>query len=667
VASPQALAEVLPQYEVGGELGRGGFGVVLAGRHRQLGRPVAIKELPPQLAADPGVRARFVTEARVLASLDHPHIVPVYDYVERDGVCLLVMESLPGGTVWDSFLERGFDTGTACGIVMVSCAGLHYAHGKGVLHRDVKPENLLFTADGQLKVTDFGIAKVVGGADALATSAGDILGTPAYMAPEQAEGKDLGPPADVYAAGVMLYELLSGKLPFSEEGGGIAIVYRHVFEEPVPLRQVAPDVPEPLADVVMRALARDQKDRYQTPEEFGVAIGEAATAALGPGWFEATGVPVLAGGPILAATSRISSGAAHLAHAEGAAAAATRPARETLVGGAPPPPAAGPAPTSAASEEASPAPAGTPPPPVPDGRIPSQRVRPSVAVHVRGEVPDDAESLVPVRQVLDAPPWPVPWAVGTLVALGLTALVALLGIGAPDADDRPSAALTVAGAQVSPGTPVDVDLSAPVPVEVRGLPPEAAGATEAQLRLSVAGVGLVDSSRAPLQPVEGGVRADLDARANRFLATGLLDAEVVLLDAAGERSRASFVARADRPFYLTVPGVAALAALLFLLAYAEAMLSPLRKRGRRRIGSFLGLLVVGAALGALAVAFSWLLGRQALATGPVVLAAALGAATGLLAGVTATRAGRRARLRRVARKHEAALAAGAPVRERVRA
>ncbi len=203
-----ALASVLPAYEIGGELGRGGFGIVVAGRHRQLGRQVAIKELPPQLAADAGVRARFVTEARVLASLDHPHIVPVYDYVEQDGLCLLVMESLPGGTVWEAFQQNGYTPHTACAVVMVSCAGLHYAHEHGVLHRDVKPENLLFTQSGQLKVADFGIAKVVGGKDALATTAGEILGTPAYMAPEQAEGKDLGPASDIYAAGVMLYELL---------------------------------------------------------------------------------------------------------------------------------------------------------------------------------------------------------------------------------------------------------------------------------------------------------------------------------------------------------------------------------------------------------------------------------------------------------------------------
>jgi hypothetical protein len=286
-------------------------------------------------------------------------------------------------------------------------------------------------------------------------------------------------------------------------------------------------------------------------------------------------------------------------------------------------------------------------------------------VHVRGEVPDDFDKLVPVRQVLDAPPWPVPWALATLALLGLTLLVALLGPGVPDREASPMAA-TVAGTAVDGDEPVPVDLSQPVPVELRNLPPEAAGATEAQMSLSVAGIGLIDSSRAPLQPVDGGVRADLDARASRYLAAGVVTADVALLGPAGEQARSSFLVEPDRAFYLTVPGIAAIAALLFLLAYAESMLSPLRRRGRRRIASYVGLLVVGAALGAVMVVFAWLLSMHQLAPQTAVAAAVLGAATGLLAGMTATRAGRRARLRRVARKHEAALAASQAAGSRTR-
>jgi serine/threonine protein kinase len=196
-----SIQAVLPSYEVTGELGRGAMGVVLAGRHRQLERDVAIKHLPPAFAADEEVRQRFGQEARTLAALTHAHIVPVYDYVEREGVCLLVMEALPGGTLWDRFTNEGLTMATACTAVLATCAGLQHAHTKGVLHRDVKPENLMFDAEHTLKVTDFGIAEVFGGDETVTTVGGAVIGTPAYMAPEQAQGQACGPPADVYATG----------------------------------------------------------------------------------------------------------------------------------------------------------------------------------------------------------------------------------------------------------------------------------------------------------------------------------------------------------------------------------------------------------------------------------------------------------------------------------
>jgi serine/threonine protein kinase len=307
MAETDAIAAALPDYEVGAEVGRGGFGVVRQGRHRHLQRTVAIKELPPALASDPKVRSRFATEARVLASMSHPHIVPIYDYVERDGLCLLVMEYLPGGTVWSLFKDRGFAPETTCAVVMSVCAGLHYAHERGVLHRDVKPENILFSEEHVLKVTDFGIAKVVGGSETLATRGGEILGTPAYMAPEQAEGRDLGPESDVYAAGVMLYELLSGHLPYSEEGGALAVVYRHVYEDAIPLHNVAPSVSRDLADVAMKALRRSPADRYPTAEAFGIAIGEAVTADWGFDWLQRSELQIVDPGPISQSARRPSS------------------------------------------------------------------------------------------------------------------------------------------------------------------------------------------------------------------------------------------------------------------------------------------------------------------------------------------------------------------------
>ncbi|MCU1593664.1 MAG: putative protein kinase [Frankiales bacterium] len=591
----QKLAGILPGYEIGAELGRGGYGVVLAGVHKQLGRKVAIKELPPKLASDPGVRSRFLAEARVLASLDHPHIVPLYDYVEVDGVCVLVMESLPGGTVWGRFNGLGYTPSSACAVVMVACAGLHYAHQHGILHRDVKPENLLLTSDGQLKVADFGIAKVLGDNDALATNAGEILGTPAYIAPEQAQGGDLGPAADVYAAGVMLYELLSGKLPFSEEGGGLAIVYRHVYEEPVPLRTVAPAAPAPLAEVVMRALSRKPDERYATAEDFGVAIGEAATASFGQGWFASTEVPVLGGGPIVASTQGVR------------------------------PPAGAPATVR------------LPAPPVDQ-----QPLRPTVSVHVRGAAIDaDADAVVPVRQVLVNPPWPVPWAVLTAALLGLLAFFAL---SPPELTAPGPGVLVVNGHDAS--SAVDVDLSKHFTVRPGKLP-AARGFTSMTLDLHVAGAPLVKATAGT--PARDG-SVDVNANGSAFLAAGTVDAIATFRRGDRELAAVTFPLRTSRAWYSTVPGIAAVLALLFLLAYAESQLAPLRRRGRRRFSSLLGLLVAGGALGALAAVFTWLTGSRPLELEGIVPAAAAGAAAGVALGITTYKAGRRARLRRIARK-----------------
>jgi Protein kinase domain len=293
------LIRALPSYEIEGELGRGAFGLVLAGRHRQLDRPVAIKQLPQAFAADPEVRRRFTAEARVLASMDHPHIVRVFDYVERDGLCVLVMEYLPGGSVRSQQLQ-GITPQQACAIGLATCAALDYAHERGVLHRDIKPDNLLFTQGRMLKVTDFGIAKVLG--QTMATRAGEAIGTPAYMSPEQCLGRELGPATDLYSTGVMLYELLAGRLPYPEEGDALSLLYRHVHEAPRPLAAVARGVPEGVAYTVMRALAKDPSERHPSAESLGVALAESATAAWGVGWLSAAGVKVMAIGPIHTAT-----------------------------------------------------------------------------------------------------------------------------------------------------------------------------------------------------------------------------------------------------------------------------------------------------------------------------------------------------------------------------
>lgn len=305
----QRIQQLLPGYTVGQELGRGAFGIVYEATHKSLDRRGAVKALPRAFAADASLRERFLGEARLVASLDHPHIVPVYDFAEGDGVFVMVMEVLPGGSLWDRFTTQGLATDEACAVGLSICAALGYAHSRGVLHRDVKPENVMFSANGTPKLTDFGIAKLRDG-DSRLTQEGMVIGTPAYMAPEQALGEQLTPAADVYSTGVLLYELLSGVLPFSRPGdtdtasSSVAMMLRHVNEDAIPLLDVAPHVPTGIAAVVMRALSRSTTERYESAESFGAALGAACANAFGTGWLARSGVPVTGSTVIIAAAQR---------------------------------------------------------------------------------------------------------------------------------------------------------------------------------------------------------------------------------------------------------------------------------------------------------------------------------------------------------------------------
>ncbi|MBB5850588.1 serine/threonine-protein kinase [Amycolatopsis umgeniensis] len=288
MSAPAEVVAALPQYEIGAAIGQGGMGVVFAGVHRSLGRDVAIKQLPWDVLNHAVSSQLFDREARVLASLDHPHIVPVYDYVRTGREHLMVMERLDGGTVHSRFQAGGVGAEQACAIGLAMLAGLHAAHEAGVLHLDVKPKNLLFTTQGVMKVADFGIAKVISEGATLVTHGGEVLGTPAYIAPEQAMGNALSPAADVYSAGTVLYELLSGKLPFDNTRGAISMMRQHMFTDPRPID----GVPAPLAMVIMRSLARELDSRYRDAETFAADLASAATAVYGPGWLERSRVPV---------------------------------------------------------------------------------------------------------------------------------------------------------------------------------------------------------------------------------------------------------------------------------------------------------------------------------------------------------------------------------------
>jgi serine/threonine protein kinase len=251
-------------YRIDSELGRGGMAVVHAGWHERLDRPVALKVLAEHLAGDPEFRNRFLREARIASRLQHPSVVRVYDITELDGLPTIVMEQLPGGT-----LERGrLSLGEAADLT----DGLAYAHAQGVVHRDLKPANLLRARDGTVKIADFGIARALD--ETMVTQVGTVLGTLRYLSPEQAEGKPVGPEADVYSLGVVLDELLAEK-PHEVR----AIIARSLAHDPA-ARPTAAGVAAVLRGDTLAAPTRVLPSRRRTFRPWPVALAAAAVAAL---------------------------------------------------------------------------------------------------------------------------------------------------------------------------------------------------------------------------------------------------------------------------------------------------------------------------------------------------------------------------------------------------
>ncbi|MEX5637999.1 serine/threonine-protein kinase, partial [Parafrankia sp. FMc2] len=284
------VAAALPGYGIGGELGSGAFGLVLAGYHQELDRPVAVKVLT---SPDPGAAVDFRTEARLLSRLDHPHIVRTYDCVVRGDLCLLVMELLSGGTL----AHRALRPEAACAVGLAVADALTHAHAHGVLHRDIKPANILFTRDGQPKLTDFGISKVFEGS---ASTASRVVGTPRYMAPEQITGQRLGPATDLYALGVVLYELFTGTRLAPPELPLPVLLRHHTEVVPPP----PPGVPAPLGALLLRCLAKRPEDRPAGARMFAFELARAATSVFGRHWLDRAGLPVHLGADVRALTTR---------------------------------------------------------------------------------------------------------------------------------------------------------------------------------------------------------------------------------------------------------------------------------------------------------------------------------------------------------------------------
>jgi len=272
------IGENVGQYRIIEQLGQGGMATVYKAYHASLDRYVALKVLHPAFNEDQTFISRFQREARVVAKLEHPNIVPIYDYSEHEKRPYLVMKYIEGDTL-KARLGQGPLTAEEIEQVVNSVgAALEYAHRQGILHRDIKPSNVMIAADGMMYLADFGLARIAQAGESTMSS-DSIMGTPQYISPEQAMGKkDLDAGTDIYSFGVMLYELVVGQVPFSADTP-FSIIHDHIYT-PLPLpRKVNPSVPETVQRVLLKALAKDRLDRYVSVEELMIAFKQAWTDA----------------------------------------------------------------------------------------------------------------------------------------------------------------------------------------------------------------------------------------------------------------------------------------------------------------------------------------------------------------------------------------------------
>ncbi|MBL7501194.1 serine/threonine protein kinase [Frankia sp. CNm7] len=596
-----ALSALLPQHELGDQLGRGAFGIVYAARNRGLDRAEAVKSLSSRWLSDQQILARFVDEGRTLARLEHPHIVRVHQAARSPAACALVMEWLGGGTLGGRF-RGGLTRRESCAVVLGVLGALELAHRAGVLHRDIKPDNIMFAGDGTPKVVDFGIAKILGGTETLTTRDGrGVAGTPHFMAPEQARGEQpLGPACDVYAVGVVLYELLSGDLPHDVSGNLVDLLDRRAFE---PASPVPPSVPAPIASVVSRALAFEPADRYPTAEAFAVDLARAGTEVLGPHWPRESGV------------------ALHLSPAVGQA--LSQAAAERARTG-------GPETVLISMSRVLPR--------LPDqARMGSFIATPDPGAARPGATGGDVDEAVPVRRVVRGRParrWPPLVAAGCLT---VAALLALLVPGArPPLLDGPTPRPLVAGA-TAPET-ARVDLSGPVPVSGVG-PASSTGPVQVRLAISAGGIGLGEGTSEPFSVTPGQQwSTTVSLRSwTRWVAGGAVRGQVQLVDAgAPGRVLADSevtITPVQAPYTTAMGWGSLLLALLAVASLAEV----LRALWRRRRPTWLGatrMVVPSALLGAagwLALAvYTAEEPRPAVGIACAVLTSAAGVALGLV-------------------------------------
>ena len=255
------------RYELQRRLARGGMADVFLARDRLLDRPIAIKVLFPDLAADPAFVERFRREAQAAANLNHPNIVSIFDWGQQDDTYFIVMEFIDGRSLADLIRTQGvLDADRAAEIAGDVAAALGFAHRSGVIHRDVKPGNVLITSEGQVKVADFGIATVLSDTNTDLTRAGTVMGTATYFSPEQAQGRSVDARSDLYSLGAVLFEMVAGRPPFKGETP-LAVAIKHVQEQPPSPRALGANIAESLEAITLKLLAKNPDNRYPTADD----------------------------------------------------------------------------------------------------------------------------------------------------------------------------------------------------------------------------------------------------------------------------------------------------------------------------------------------------------------------------------------------------------------
>jgi serine/threonine-protein kinase len=269
------MPEQVSSYRLESEIAHGGMGIVYRGVHTIFDQVVAIKAIFPELTLNPELRERFMNEAKIQYRLQHPNIVQLREFLIDQGKFYIVMEFIDGETLAHRFRELGRPmlASEALPIVHQALEGLKYAHAQGVIHRDIKPSNIMLTREGVAKLTDFGIARALGSAKL--TRTGTALGTPAYMSPEQIQGTKLDHRTDLYSLGITLYEMLTGRVPFErpkDSDSDFPVLAAHISQAPTPPSQWVPEIPPFIEAAILKALAKQPQDRFESDQEFQRAL-----------------------------------------------------------------------------------------------------------------------------------------------------------------------------------------------------------------------------------------------------------------------------------------------------------------------------------------------------------------------------------------------------------